>query len=57
MKQRWEYRIVERGSGMSGAKIRDNSTDILNRLGLEGWEAYAINCNTAPTVFYLKRPR
>lgn len=57
MKKRWEYKIVEGGSGMSGQTIRDNSTDILNRLGLEGWEAYAINSNTMPTVFYLKRER
>lgn len=57
MKQRWEYKIVVGGSGMSGPTIRDNSMDILNKLGLDGWEAYAINANTAPTVFYLKRPR
>lgn len=57
MRERWEYKIVEGGTGMSGQKIRDGSTDILNRLGLEGWECYAINNATAPTVFYLKRPR
>lgn len=57
MRERWEYKIVEGGSGMTGAKIRDNSVDILNRLGLEGWECYAINNNTMPTIFYLKRPR
>lgn len=57
MRQKWEYKIVEGGSGMSGVKIRDNSTDILNRLGLDGWECYAMHANTAPTVFYLKRPR
>ncbi|WP_298914501.1 DUF4177 domain-containing protein [uncultured Algimonas sp.] len=57
MKQRWEYRIVEGGKGMSGASIRDASTDILNRLGLDGWECYAVNGNTLPTIFYLKRPR
>ncbi|MGB6229561.1 MAG: DUF4177 domain-containing protein [Litorimonas sp.] len=57
MKRRWEYKIVEGGSGMTGKTIRDNSTDILNRLGLEGWEAYAVHSNTSPTVFYLKRER
>ena len=57
MRQKWEYKIVEGGKGMTGGTIRDASEDILNRLGLEGWEAYAINVNTAPTVFYLKRPR
>lgn len=57
MKPKWEYKIVEGGKGMRGATIRDSSTDILNRLGLEGWECYAIHFNTAPTVFYLKRQR
>ncbi|MGB3457676.1 MAG: hypothetical protein WBG08_01905 [Litorimonas sp.] len=57
MKQRWEYRIVEGGSGLSGQSIRDSSTDILNRLGLEGWEAYAVKADVMPTIFYLKRPR
>ena len=57
MRKKWEYKIVEGGKGMSGGTIRDASTDILNRLGLEGWESYAINCNTSPTVFYLKRER
>lgn len=57
MRQRWEYKIVQGGSGMSGAKMRDASTDILNRLGLEGWEAYAVKTDATPSIFYLKRPR
>jgi hypothetical protein len=57
MRSKWEYKIVEGGKGMTGGSIRDASTDILNRLGLEGWECYAINNNTMPTVFYLKRER
>jgi len=50
MRRKWEYKIVEGGKGMSGGTIRDASTDDLNQLGPEGWEAYAINCNTEPTV-------
>jgi len=57
MREKWEYKIVEGGKGMSGGKIRDASTDILNRLGLDGWECYAVHSNTAPTIFYLKRQR
>ena len=57
MRQRWEYKIVEGGKGMGGNKIRDNSMDILNRLGLDGWECYAVNAQVFPSVFYLKRPR
>lgn len=57
MRERWEYRIVEGGTGMTGAKIRDNSTDILNRLGLDGWECYHVFTDSHPTLFYLKRPR
>ena len=57
MRERWEYKIVEGGTGISGPKIRDNSGDILNRLGLEGWECYAVNAQTLPSIFYLKRPR
>lgn len=57
MTRRWDYKIVEGGKGMSGGKIRDASEDILNCLGLEGWDCFAINNNTMPTVFYLKRER
>lgn len=57
MNRKWEYKIVEGGKGMTGGTIRDASTDVLNQLGLDGWEAYAIHRNTSPTIFYLKRER
>lgn len=55
---RWEYKIVE-GSRASwkGDTIRRNSEAILNKLGSEGWECYAVNAQTSPSVFYLKRER
>ena len=57
MRRKWEYKIVEGGKGMTGGTIRDASTDILNQLGQDGWECYAVNANSMPTVFYLKRER
>ena len=55
--KKWEYKIVQGGTGMNGAAIRDASMDVLNRLGMDGWECYAINGNQMPTIFYLKRER
>jgi hypothetical protein len=57
MRRKWEYKIVEGGKGMTGGTIRDASTDILNQLGQDGWECYAVNANSMPTIFYLKRER
>ena len=57
MTKRFEYTIVEGGKGASGAQIRTASTDILNRLGLDGWECFHAKTDTLPTVFYLKRER
>ena len=57
MNKRFEYKIVQGGNGMSGASIRAASMDILNRLGLEGWECFHAKTDAAPTVFYLKRER
>ena len=43
---------------MSGGKMRDASTDIPNRLGLDGRECYDINNNIIElTIFYLKHQR
>lgn len=57
MTRKWEYKIVEGGKGLTGDAIRNASEGIINRLGLEGWECYAINTSSMPTVFYLKRER
>ena len=57
MTRKWEYKIVEGGKGLTGDAIRNASEGIINRLGLEGWDCYAINTSSMPTVFYLKRER
>ena len=58
MKTRWEYKIVEGGDkGWRGATHRDHSMDILNRLGLEGWECFHAKTDSFPTIFYMKREK
>jgi hypothetical protein len=57
MRKRWEYKIIEGGKGATGKGIRDASADILNKLGIEGWECYYAKTDVFPTIFYLKRER
>ncbi len=59
MRTRWEYKIVQPShlNIATGDKIRSHSEQLLNELGLEGWECYHAKTDTMPTVFYLKRPK
>jgi hypothetical protein len=57
MREKWDYSIVEGGKGLTGDKIRDASTDILNRPVLDGRNFYAAIPDAHPTIFYPKRPR
>lgn len=57
MSEKWEYRIVEGGQGLTGENIRKKSETILNNFGLQGWECYHVKSDTYPSVFYMKRLR
>ena len=57
MRKRFEYKIIEGGSAMTGKGTREASMDILNKQGAEGWECYHAKTDSYPTVFYLKRER
>ena len=42
--QRWEYQFVDVG-GFASGMMKKSDIRIMNRLGLEGWEAVAIYAN------------
>ena len=61
MSERWEYNIVQpsaKGMGMFGGhseKFAEHISSFLNDFGRNGWEAYHVNTDAYPPVFYLKR--
>ena len=57
MSEKWEYKIVEGGQGMTGDAIRQKSEVLLNNWGLQGWECYHIKTDSYPSIFYLKREK
>lgn len=60
MTDQYEYKIAQADYQDMGLvtkveKLRKKDLDMLNRLGREGWDCYAVVTSVAPNLYYMKR--
>jgi len=60
MADQYEYKMAQADSQDMGLitkveKLRKKDLDMLNRLGREGWDCYAVDSNVLPNLYYMKR--
>ncbi len=60
MSESFEYKMAQAelkslGLLLKPAEFRAKETDMLNRLGRDGWECFHVDSSELPTLYYMKR--